>query len=87
MNIKKDEKGYIIWWIDRKFMTENSFPKKCLDTVDGLAVVNKKHLTAYKRWGALSNNRKDIKDWIDTWLTKEEKEELKAFLKRRKSKD
>jgi hypothetical protein len=87
MNIAKDEKGYVVWWVDRKFMTDDTFPNKCLDVDSGKKTVNKKHLRAYKTWSTLPNKRKDISEWVNTWLDAEEKEALKKFVKKRKNDD
>ncbi len=84
MKFSKEEKGFVIWWIDRQFADNPLFPASCIvEAKEGKSGVSKDHVKAYKAWRKTAPKRAQIQEWIDKWLTKAERKTLKAALDKR----
>ncbi|GGB94416.1 hypothetical protein GCM10011352_20580 [Marinobacterium zhoushanense] len=81
MKFSKEEKAFVMWWIDRQFANNPLFPSKCaVDNKEGKPSVSKGHVKAYKGWCKTAPKRSQIQDWIDEWLNKEDRKALKEAL-------
>lgn len=84
MKFSKEEKAFVIWWIDRQFANNPLFPAKCIaEDEDGKPGVTKGHVKAYKAWSKTVSKRSQIQEWIDQWLNKADKKSLKDALEAR----
>jgi hypothetical protein len=84
MKFSKEDKGFVIWWIDRQFANNPLFPDKCVvEDKNGKPGVSKDHVKAYKAWRKTSPKRSQIQDWIDKWLGKSERKALKQALEQK----
>ncbi|WP_432695465.1 hypothetical protein ACQUQP_13040 [Marinobacterium sp. YM272] len=81
MNFAKEDKGFVIRWMDRQFATDDTFPAVCCRTHKGKKTVSRDHVLAYREWSALGHKRSQIQAWIDRWLDDEEVQMLKQALK------
>lgn len=87
MKFSKEEKAFVIWWIDRQFANNPLFPAKCVvEDKEGTPGVSKGHVKAYKAWSKTAPKRSQIQEWIDQWLNKSDKKELKEVLEARNAK-
>ncbi|MBR9882880.1 MAG: hypothetical protein GYB21_04140 [Oceanospirillales bacterium] len=81
MKFSKEEKAFVIQWINRQFEKNPLFPSKCVvEDKDGTPGVSKGHVKAYKGWSKTAPKRSQIQDWIDEWLNKADRKALKEAL-------
>ncbi len=81
MKFSKDEKGFVIWWIDRQFSENQLFPESCVtENKSGERSVSNDHVKAYKSWRKTEPKRSQIQEWIDRWLDKSDRKMLRTAL-------
>lgn len=84
MKISKEEKGFVIWWIDRQFASNPLFPDKCVvEDKNGKPGVSKGHVKAYKSWRKTPAKRSQVESWVDKWLNKHDRKALKQAMERK----
>lgn len=82
MDFEKEDKGFVIWWIDRQFAQVPAFPCSCCVVTDGKTSVCRDHVLAYRAWSKVPTKRKRILEWINTWLGEEEQKQLLDAIKK-----
>lgn len=83
MKFKKQDKEFVVGWVERQFKKNPTFPVSCIDGDKKKNSVSKEHLKSYKTWTKTTHKRSDLQDWIDTWLAPSETEALEAAIARR----
>lgn len=81
MKFSKDEKEFVIRWIDNQFADNQLFPHSCIvETEEGEPGVSSDHVKAYKAWRKTLPKRSAVRAWMDEWLDKDDKKQLKQAL-------
>ncbi len=83
MKFSKQEKGFVVRWIDRQFSKNPTFPASCINGDKSKPEVSKGHLKAYKAWTNTGTKKSEIAQWIDEWLNKSEIKDLEAYIARK----
>ena len=87
MKFKKQDKEFVIGWIERQFKKSPTFPISCADgDKNNKNSVSKEHLKSYKAWNNTSHKRSEIEAWINKWLHETEISELERQLEKRAKK-
>lgn len=84
MKFQKQDKEFVIGWIERQFKKYPTFPISCVDgDKNNKNAISKEHLKAYKTWSNTSHTPSEIEAWINKWLHETEICELKQQLEKR----
>ncbi|MBA4501261.1 hypothetical protein [Marinobacterium marinum] len=87
MEFSKDQKNWVINWVERQFDKNALFPGGCsAASKKDAPCVCSAHIRAYKTWSNTPRKRRHIRGWIEEWLNAEEVERLQAELKKRQAK-
>lgn len=78
MKLNKQQKQFVIQWVERQFSSDNLFP--CQSKNDMKAC--KSNLAAYKAWTKTPQKKPYISAWIDEWLSDKERQRLEKAMKK-----
>lgn len=73
MNFSKEQKAFVIAWIDQQFSTNQLFPCNCAIEQEGEPHVCASHMLAYKAWTKTPHLCTHVSAWIDEWLNSAER--------------